>query len=347
MASRSISWEISAQTVPDAFERYVYGMADFYEVSGVSDHDRRHFFNKTRTTATDGGAIGYGLSVRQTLSRTPATLRRSDVDGLNLSVCRAAIVGDADGRSVCAAPGAVQLRDLSLPAASRLEMVDLTALIAPRAAVPTCLLGREAHGAVIAPDAPGARLLTAHLTSLEELAASLTDDEVEAAMQALLLVAARMTGFEVTLAPSEIAALQRSVRRQAKDFIETRLAAGEAGITNDDVAKAAGVSRASLYRAFDEEGGVTRYIQDRRLHHARRALRQRSGAAPTIADIAYAYGFASSSHFSRQFRSRFGYSPSEVEPLSPPRDVSMSDGPIRHEILVQWLKSLPDAPDVT
>lgn len=346
MASRSIAWEVSARTVPDAFERYVYGMADFYEVSGVSDHDRLHFFNKTRTTATDAGVIGCGLSVRQTLSRTPATLRRSEVDGLNLSVSRAAMVGDADGRSVRAAPGAVQLRDLSLPAASRLEMVDLTALIAPRALVPACLLGRDAHGAVMAPDAPGARLLTAHLVSLEELAADLTDDEVEAAIQALLLLAARMTGFAARLAPTEVAALQRSVRRQAKAFIEARLAAGEAGIANEEVAQAAGVSRATLYRAFDEEGGVTRYIQDRRLHHARRALRQRSGPTPTIADIAYAYGFASPSHFSRQFRVRFGYSPSEVEPLSPPRDVSMSDGPIRHEILVQWLKSLPDAPDV-
>ncbi|WEK57444.1 MAG: helix-turn-helix transcriptional regulator [Candidatus Brevundimonas phytovorans] len=346
MASNSISWAVSTQTVPDAFERYVYGMADFYEVSGVSDHDRLNFYNETRTTVVDAGAIGYGRSVCQTLSRSPATLRRSDVDGLNLSVHQAAVVGDADGRSVRAAPGAVQLRDLSLPGNSRLERVDVIALIAPRAAVPACLLGRQAHGAVIAPDAPGARLLTAHLTSLDALAATLTDDEVEAAIQALLLVAARMTGFAVTLAPSEVTALQRSVRRQAKGFIETRLTAGDAAITSDAVAKAAGVSRASLYRAFDEDGGVTRYIQDRRLHHARRALRQRSGPAPTIADIAYAYGFASASHFSRQFRARFGYSPSDVEPLSPPRDVSLSDGPIRHEVLVQWLKSLPDGPDV-
>jgi len=346
MASNSIAWAVSTQTVPDAFERYVYGMADFYEVSGVSDHDRLNFYNETRTTVVDAGAIGYGRSVCQTLARSPATLRRSDVDGLNLSVHQAAVVGDADGRSVRAAPGAVQLRDLSRPGASRLEKVDVTVLIAPRAVVPACLLAREAHGAVIAPDAPGARLLTAHLTSLDALSASLTDDEVEAAIQALLLLAARMTGFEVTLASSEVAALQRTVRRQAKGFIETRRAAGEAGITNDDVAKAAGVSRASLYRAFDEDGGVARYIQDRRLHHARRALRQRSGSAPTIADIAYAYGFASSSHFSRQFRAHFGYSPSEVEPLSPPRDVSMSDGPIRHDILVQWLKSLQDTPDV-
>lgn len=347
MSSRSISWEVSAQTTPDAFERYVYGMADLYEVSGVSEQDRLNFYNHSRSTLTDIGAVGHGRSVRQTLARSPATLRRSDVDGLNLLINQAAVVGDADGRSIRAAPGAVQLRDLSRPAASRLDLVDVTTVIVPRSIAPACLLSREAHGAVMAPDAPGARLLTAHLTSLDQLAARLTDDEVEAGIQALVLVAARMTGFAVTLAPSQVAALQRSVRRQAKDFIETRLAAGEAAITNDAVAKAAGVSRTSLYRAFDEDGGVTRYIQDRRLHHARRALRQRSGAAPTIADIAYAYGFASPSHFSRQFRAHYGYSPSEVEPLSPPRDISMSDGPIRHEVLVQWLKALPDAPEVT
>jgi AraC-like DNA-binding protein len=346
MTSRSIAWEVSTSTVPDAFERYVYGMADFYEISGVSDHDRRRFYNNTRTTLTEGGAIGQGQSVRQTLSRSPATLRRSDVDGLNLLINRAAVVGDADGRSIRAAPGAVQLRDLARPAASRLELIDVTTLIAPRTVVPACLFAREAHGTVIPPEAPGARLLTAHLTSLDQLAASLTGEEVDAAIQAALLIAARVTGFDARLAPSDVVALQRSVRRVAKAFIEERLTAGDAAVASDAVARAAGVSRTSLYRAFDEEGGVNRYIQDRRLHHARRALRQRRGAAPTIADIAYAYGFTSPSHFSRQFRARFGYSPSEVEPLSSPREVSMSDGPIRHDILVQWLKSLRDLPEV-
>ena len=346
MASRSMSWEVSTQTVPDAFERYVYGMADLSEVSGVSEDDRVHFYNNSRTTLTEAGAVGYGQSVRQTLSRSPATLRRSDVDGLNLLINRAAVVGDADGRSIRAAPGAVQLRDLSRPAMSRLDLIDVTTLIAPRAAVPACLFARDAHGMVIPPDAPGARLLTVHLTSLDQLAADLTGAEVEGALQAALLITARVTGFDARLSPSDVVALQRSVRRVAKAFIEERLTAGHAVIASDAVARAAGVSRASLYRAFDAEGGVNRYIQDRRLHHARRALRQRSGPTPTIADIGYAYGFASASHFSRQFRARFGYSPSEVEPLSPPRDVSLSDGPIRHEILVGWLKELQDSPDL-
>ncbi|RYG07477.1 MAG: AraC family transcriptional regulator [Caulobacteraceae bacterium] len=115
------------------------------------------------------------------------------------------------------------------------------------------------------------------------------------------------------------------------------------GIDIDAVATTAGVSRATLYRAFDGEGGVNRFIQDRRLHHARAALRRRRAQSPTIADVAHDYGFASASHFSRLFRARYGYSPSEVEVPDTPQDISMSTGPIRHDVLGEWLADLKRA----
>jgi len=339
-ASRTISWDVSTETVPDAFERYVVGMADLYEISGVSDHDRRHFYNRTTTTLTDIGAIGRGRSVRQTLSRSAATLRRSDVDGLNIAINGAAMVGDADGRQIRAAPGAIQFRDLARPSASRLDLVDVTTLLAPRATAPAALLSKDAHGLVIPPEAPGARLLTVHLTALTELAGELSDDEAQAAIQAALMVALRITGLSVSLPEAESAAVYRTVRHSAGVYIEAKLNAMDPEIDGHAVAKAAGVSRATLYRAFDADGGVNRYIQDRRLHHARRALRKRTGPSPTIADIGYQYGFASATHFSRQFRTRFGYSPSEVEPLAAPHDLSMTNETIRHDVLVDWLKML-------
>ena len=55
----------------------------------------------------------------------------------------------------------------------------------------------------------------------------------------------------------------------------------------DAVAAAVGVSRATLYRAFDGEGGVKKFIQDRRLHHARSVLRRRRGTTPTISDVSH------------------------------------------------------------
>jgi AraC-like DNA-binding protein len=339
-ASRSFFWDVSTDTLPDAFERYVVGMADLYEVSGVSDHDRRHFYNRTRSALTESGVIGQGRSVRQTLSRGAATLRRSDLDGLNLLINNTAVVGDADGRDVRAAPGAIQFRDLSRPSASRADLIDVVSLLAPRAVAPPSLISKDAHGLVIPPDQPGARLLQAHLTSLIELVESLSEEEIETAIQAALLIAVRITGLEIAIPGPEMTALQRTVRRAAGDYIESRLNALEPDIDNDAVARAAGVSRATLYRAFDAEGGVNRYVQDRRLHHARRALRRRMGPSPTIADIANQHGFASPTHFSRQFRACFGYSPSEVEPPQVPRDISLSDGPIRHDVLVDWLKTL-------
>lgn len=339
-SSRTISWDVSTHTLPDAFERYLAGMADLYEVSDVSEHDRLNFFNATRTTLSPAGAIGRGRSVRQTLTRGAATLRRSDIDGLNILINRSAVAGDCDGRSVRAVPGALQFRDMSRLASSRLDSVDVVTLLVPRHLIPPTLLRPDVHGLVLAPDEPGVRLIDAHMRTLFDLAETLTETELETGVQALLIVAAHLAGAEAAIGGPELAALQGAVRRAAADYVEQRVQAMAMPINIDAVAQAAGVSRATLYRAFDGEGGVNRYIQDRRLHYARIALRRRQDGTPTIAEIAQDYGFASPNHFSRLFRTRYGYSPSEVGGPEGPRDISLSGGPIRHDILVDWLKEL-------
>jgi AraC-like DNA-binding protein len=157
-------------------------------------------------------------------------------------------------------------------------------------------------------------------------------------MQALLLIAGRVAGVDTPMGAPELSALQGTVRRSAVDHIERRLLAGDIVFDIDDLAPSVGVSRATLYRAFDGGGGVKRYIQDRRLHYARHALRRRKDK--TITEIAYAHGFASPNHFSRLFRTRYGYAPSDVEAYATPHAVAMSDGPIRHDLLGAWLSEL-------
>ena len=97
---QSIAWDVQAPDLPDALERYLVGMADIYDISGISEHDQAHFYNRSRATLTNFGGLGEGYSVRQTLSRSPALLRRSSVDGLNLAINQTASVGDFNGRSV-------------------------------------------------------------------------------------------------------------------------------------------------------------------------------------------------------------------------------------------------------
>jgi AraC-like DNA-binding protein len=323
--------------VPDALDRYLIGMADLYEVSGISEADQANFFNQTRTTLSAIGGIGEGRSVQQTLTRSPELLKRSDVDGLNLIMNRTATVGDYAGQSGRGEPGALLFSDMSRQSTTRLDSVDLISVMVPRNLAPPSLLGSDKHGLTLSPTAPGVRFVQAQMTALAAEAEHLPDNMLDTAIQALLLVVARAAGIETLIGAPETSALQGTVRRVAVDYVERQLDAGNANLGIDSIAAAAGVSRATLYRAFDGEGGVNRYIQDRRLHHAREAIRRRTGSKPTITDIAWDYGFSSQSHFSRLFRDRYGYPPSEVASPEPPLNIVLSDGPIRHDILSAWL----------
>ena len=341
--TRILSWSVSTADTPDAFERYLTGMADFYEVSGVAERDRLNFFNESSGVLAPWGSLGAGRSVRQTLSRGPATLRRSELDGINVLINGAAMVGDCDGRSVRAVPGSVQVRNLSRPSTSRLDRVDILTLLIPADQTPPALLEADMHGLAIPPDQPTARLVESLMRVLWEQAEALPDDQLDAGVQALMMVLMRLTGREASVADVETTALRHAVRRAVAQYVEAELSADRIDITAEALAGYVGVSRATLYRAFDDQGGVARYVQDRRLRHARSVLRRRhqgGGSTATIADIAETYGFSSVSHFSRLFKARFGYSPSEVEAPVVTPGVAMSEGPIRHDLLVSWLADL-------
>lgn len=341
--TKILSWSVSTPTEPDAFERYLTGMADLYEVSGVGEQDRLNFHNDSHVVLAPWGSLGIGRSVRQTLSRGPATLRRSDIDGVNVLINQAALVGDCDGRSVRAPPGALQFRNLSRPSTSRLDRIGVLSILIPADQTPPVLLEADVHGLVIPPDQPAARLAESVMRGVWDQAAALDDNQLNAGVQALMLVLTRLTGREASVAEVETATLRHAVRRTAAQYVEAELSAGRMSIEAGALAAYMGVSRATLYRAFDDQGGVARYIQDRRLRHARSALRRRHESEPTvatIADIADACGFSSASHFSRLFKARFGYSPSEVEAPVVAPGIAMSEGPIRHDLLVLWLADL-------
>lgn len=76
-----------------------------------------------------------------------------------------------------------------------------------------------------------------------------------------------------------------------------------------ELMRALGISRSSLYRAFQPVGGVNAWIRQSRLAHARKLLAGRTGLRPTVGEVAQVCGFASDSHFSRAFRKAFGHPP--------------------------------------
>lgn len=82
------------------------------------------------------------------------------------------------------------------------------------------------------------------------------------------------------------------------------------------IAAANRVSLRYLQMLFHRSGAtVNGWLLERRLAKCREALTDTSYRRQKIADIAYRWGFTSTSHFSRVFKDRYGTSPSEVRRL--------------------------------
>jgi AraC-like DNA-binding protein len=82
-----------------------------------------------------------------------------------------------------------------------------------------------------------------------------------------------------------------------------------------DLAKSAGMSASSFHEHFKAVTGTTplQYQKDLRLIEARALLTARSH---TVSDVAYAVGYESPTHFSRDYSRKFGFPPSREEKVS-------------------------------
>ena len=99
-------------------------------------------------------------------------------------------------------------------------------------------------------------------------------------------------------------------KNRIKTFIEQNLAERELSI--ERIAAALECSVRTLHRAFKDETttGLNEYIWQRRLARCAEELRKADNLSRSITDIAYGWGFNSSSHFSKAFRAEYGMPPS-------------------------------------
>jgi AraC family transcriptional regulator len=91
-------------------------------------------------------------------------------------------------------------------------------------------------------------------------------------------------------------------------FIESHFASE---VTLGDLAKAGGVSRFHMTRAFGAATGasIMRYVRGRRLSEAAKTL---SNGAPDILSVALDAGYSSHEAFTRAFRDQFGVTPETI-----------------------------------
>ncbi|BBF91963.1 helix-turn-helix domain-containing protein [Blastochloris tepida] len=152
-------------------------------------------------------------------------------------------------------------------------------------------------------------LLADYLMALERRLPSLREEDLPA------IAAATRAMITACLSPSRDGLREAEsgmvigLRERARRIVRARL--GDRTLTPAALAQAMGVSRSVLYRLFEPQGGVARYIQHCRLAAASQALSDPNDTR-RIHVIAEAFGFPNVQEFSRAFRSQFGFSPSEV-----------------------------------
>ena len=194
---------------------------------------------------------------------------------------------------------------LDLAHAATVTQADYAAImmVMARGALPEPLRHLDLHCAEIRGDHPLARVIASTLACLCEDAPDMT----QAQGSLVLRAAIEMLGMALTdvrrarLAP-------RALKAMAEALVDDHLS--EPALSPAWIAARLDVSRATLYRAFAPYGGVTRFINDRRLQNAW-ILLTADDLLP-LGEIAARCGYVGRTRLFQAFNERFAMPPDAV-----------------------------------
>ncbi len=117
---------------------------------------------------------------------------------------------------------------------------------------------------------------------------------------------------------------QESRAQAVRAYIEDNL--HDAGLGIDQLCRRFATSRRTLYRMFADDGGIARYVTERRLARAFDELGAASPARGLVKGVALSLGFADQKQFGRLFRQRFAIAPSDAVGLGSTADRPAPEG---------------------
>jgi AraC-like DNA-binding protein len=215
---------------------------------------------------------------------------------------------EADGKRIVVKPGQIIFTDLARPETFCCDRTDCLILFIPRSALDD-LLPRpvDLHGWM--PQGAAAMLLADHLRAVLRTAPLLSGAEVPGLNMATLHMLAATIAPNIDTLGNARPTIECALVRQAKRHIHTHLT--DPTLSPEHICRTLRISRATLYRLFEPDGGVAQFIRQQRLLRAHMELASASTKL-TLERLADNLGFNGASQFSRSFRTQFGYSPSEV-----------------------------------
>lgn len=263
----------------------------------------------------------------QLVHRRQRHLKTDVADSLVLEIyLSGAVRRDLAGEPVAIRPGDVNIMDYSREYQGRSSPVELINLL-----VSHDLIGydpsRHPGSMRIAGDSAVGQVLCNTLQNTFRQLDRVTKAEAPAIARGLVaLLRSVLIEDAATAQSSPTFASARSEAIHA--YIERHLRAET--LSADTICAQFNISRATLYRSLKADGGLERYIVARRLEAALMSLAFGPAERGAVTRAAAHWRFASTTHFSREFRRRFGFAPSDVVHQGQRAAIDEPDGALRH-----------------
>jgi len=302
---------------PNALRQLRAMTVDICDVIALTAEDDFHI---TTTTVIAGNALLVDSRATDVeYDRTPAHIARGGLDHFHITLCIEGEMRFSSGRrEVTSGPGDICLLDMAQPNRTVLRggggRTHLMAIIVQRSMLAPRLAHPDSATATLLPsDHPHARLLGSHYAALT-LPPEPEAGSVEATIEAIADIVAAAAGGTTDIAEG----VERAERHLYLAMIKRRIATNleTDALTVEELCHYFQISRATLYRLFEADGGLAHYVQEQRLNLAFRRLISPAAQDDRLIDLALGMRFSSDSTFIRAFRRKFGLTPGELRELA-------------------------------
>ncbi|MQT14878.1 helix-turn-helix domain-containing protein [Segnochrobactrum spirostomi] len=271
------------------------------------------FFASVDAALIGDVAFGRIQGSAQDFDRSRYKIARDGMDGFILQFYFTGQSAARDGKRPVAGAGDLYVIDMAQPLATATTDHDQFSLLVPRRLLAPRLKQVDSlHLQVLPANMPLVCLLRDSLLSFHRNVDVMTRPQGEAVIPPLLDLA--VAALDGRIGDETAGGVVLAQFDALKRYVDDHLMDGDLSI--EGLVAAFGLSRRTIYRLFEDEGGFSTYITRRRLQRATTALRSAKWRHLSIADIAQAHGFGSAERFSRAFRREYRLSPRDLRLLS-------------------------------
>lgn len=338
-APRRDLWVLDARDRADAAQEYRKTCAHLFDITLLSPEDAFH--NRMEGYNLTGVVLARCVGVPQRFERKLSHIAAdaSDTVMAVLELQSNGWRGDYDGRAASHEMGSIRLIDMSRPFDMATGDYETLHLILSRAVLEPQAADLDFHGRVVSEDSPSGRLLGSHLRATWAGAATMSATDLALAGKAVAVLVSAVILAHGAPAGDDIRPVEKMLLALAQQFVVQNLS--DPDLSPETVRRHLGVSRSLLYKVFEPIGGVSAFIQARRLDMAFDAILVDHGEQHSLAEIGYRLGFRSDAHFSRAFRARFGMAPGRLRRFGEQARQEGLSAIERPDDVFAWLRRLP------